>query len=649
MPTGSEILEHEPGDLTCIVEGGIRLSALRARSRSTGSGSRSTRPATRRSPSARSTISPGPLRHRFGTMRDLVLGVTVVLPTGRCELRRQGREERRRLRPRQALLRLARAARLRRAAGAAAASAAGGVAHRRGAGGLAGAAPLAADAERGRLSPKGACMCSSRGRGARSTRRLARSAARRTSRGRGCARCRRRCRAACAGTARTRCSSGPGRASRTSTQAREPRSPLAERALRASAIRWRRMCRPELIADCVHCGFCLPTCPTYFALARGDGLAARAHLPDAGARRRVDRAERHGRRALRPLPRLHGMRDVVPVGRAVRPADRADARLRGAQPPSRRARRARARRRSSPCSRTGGGCGRRCFFRKLPAPGPLAPLKQIAPPWAAPEWPPRASAGRRATRCGAGGLRRERRLRRRERGDGARAARRGLRRARAARAGLLRRAARPCRPARAGRRARARRSSGDLAGVRLHRHERGGLRLAPEGSRRRERRRRLRAAGASRARSGSRCRCASRSRTRAIFATRRASWRAPRAMLDAIPGLERLEPAEQDICCGSAGIYNIVAGGHRRGARRPQGRRRCWRPSRTRTRAAIPAVSSRSRRRCAAPAGRLPAFHPIELVDASIRGLGRRPARRRPPVTRVTGVRDDAGTLSRRV
>jgi len=29
-------------------------------------------------------------------------------------------------------------------------------------------------------------------------------------------------------------------------------------------------------------------------------------------------------------------------------------------------------------------------------------------------------------------------------------------------------------------------------------------------------------------------------------------------MLDAIPGLERLEPAEQDICCGSAGIYNIV-------------------------------------------------------------------------------------------
>src|SRR4029077_10104999 len=33
---------------------------------------------------------------------------------------------------------------------------------------------------------------------------------------------------------------------------------------------------------------------------------------------------------------------------------------------------------------------------------------------------------------------------------------------------------------------------------------------------------------------------------------------APPGMLDAIPDLERFEPAEQDICCGSAGIYNIV-------------------------------------------------------------------------------------------
>src|SRR5438876_6125217 len=28
------------------------------------------------------------------------------------------------------------------------------------------------------------------------------------------------------------------------------------------------------------------------------------------------------------------------------------------------------------------------LFRRLPAPGPLAALKRIAPPWSAPEWPP---------------------------------------------------------------------------------------------------------------------------------------------------------------------------------------------------------------------------------------------------------------------
>ena len=32
----------------------------------------------------------------------------------------------------------------------------------------------------------------------------------------------------------------------------------------------------------------------------------------------------------------------------------------------------------------------------------------------------------------------------------------------------------------------------------------------------------------------------------------------PRAALQAIPGLELLEPAEQELCCGSAGIYNLV-------------------------------------------------------------------------------------------
>src|SRR5206468_6905288 len=33
---------------------------------------------------------------------------------------------------------------------------------------------------------------------------------------------------------------------------------------------------------------------------------------------------------------------------------------------------------------------------------------------------------------------------------------------------------------------------------------------------------------------------------------------APRLMLGHIPELQLLEPREQEICCGSAGIYNIV-------------------------------------------------------------------------------------------
>jgi glycolate oxidase iron-sulfur subunit len=32
---------------------------------------------------------------------------------------------------------------------------------------------------------------------------------------------------------------------------------------------------------------------------------------------------------------------------------------------------------------------------------------------------------------------------------------------------------------------------------------------------------------------------------------------APRRLLEAVPGLELLEPAEQELCCGSAGTYNI--------------------------------------------------------------------------------------------
>ena len=62
----------------------------------------------------------------------------------------------------------------------------------------------------------------------------------------------------------------------------------------------------------------LPDLP---AVGRGDGLPAGPDLPgepDPGR----SRALRQGRRALRPLPGLHGLHDRVPLGRAVRPAHR---------------------------------------------------------------------------------------------------------------------------------------------------------------------------------------------------------------------------------------------------------------------------------------------------------------------------------------
>ena len=82
MQTGSEIVEHEPGDLTCIVEGGIRLSALRAALAEHGQRVSLDPPGDPTLAECLLEDLSGPLRHRFGTMRDLVLGVTVLLPDG---------------------------------------------------------------------------------------------------------------------------------------------------------------------------------------------------------------------------------------------------------------------------------------------------------------------------------------------------------------------------------------------------------------------------------------------------------------------------------------------------------------------------------------------------------------------------------------
>jgi glycolate oxidase iron-sulfur subunit len=105
---------------------------------------------------------------------------------------------------------------------------------------------------------------------------------------------------------------------------------------------------------------------------------------------------------------------------------------------------------------------------------------------------------------------------------------------------------------------------------------------------------------------------------------------ASRTSLQRIPGLEVVEPAEQDICCGSAGIYNIVQAD----AARQLGERKARHVLATGAQVLASANPgclvqlATTLRRLSQP---LPALHPIELVDASIRGVpaGRLRARAR--------------------
>jgi glycolate oxidase iron-sulfur subunit len=94
----------------------------------------------------------------------------------------------------------------------------------------------------------------------------------------------------------------------------------------------------------------------------------------------------------------------------------------------------------------------------------------------------------------------------------------------------------------------------------------------------------------------------------------------PRSLLQAIPGVEVLTPAETVICCGSAGIYNLVQPepAAQLGARKVQN-----------IAALSPDLIATANPGCTlqiAAAARnfgynWPVFHPIELIDASIRGV----------------------------
>jgi glycolate oxidase iron-sulfur subunit len=94
----------------------------------------------------------------------------------------------------------------------------------------------------------------------------------------------------------------------------------------------------------------------------------------------------------------------------------------------------------------------------------------------------------------------------------------------------------------------------------------------------------------------------------------------PRALLTAIPGVELVTPAEFEICCGSAGIYNLVQPkpAAELGARKAKN-----------IAALSPDIIATANPGCTlqiATAARgfgynWPIVHPIELIDASIRGV----------------------------
>ena len=94
----------------------------------------------------------------------------------------------------------------------------------------------------------------------------------------------------------------------------------------------------------------------------------------------------------------------------------------------------------------------------------------------------------------------------------------------------------------------------------------------------------------------------------------------PRALLQAIPGVELVTPAEMDICCGSAGIYNLV---------QPEPAAQLGARKARNIAALSPDLIATGNPGCTlqiAAAARnfgynWPIFHPIQLIDASIRGV----------------------------
>lgn len=96
----------------------------------------------------------------------------------------------------------------------------------------------------------------------------------------------------------------------------------------------------------------------------------------------------------------------------------------------------------------------------------------------------------------------------------------------------------------------------------------------------------------------------------------------PRALLQQIPGLELLEIPEAAICCGSAGIYNLV----QPKAASELGNRKAHliRPLRADTVATgNPGCLLQLQAALERKGKRIPVLHTVQILDASIRGLGK--------------------------
>jgi glycolate oxidase iron-sulfur subunit len=374
----------------------------------------------------------------------------------------------------------------------------------------------------------------------------------------------------------------------------------------------------ELIADCVHCGFCLPTCPTYALWHEEmDSPRGRIHLMDGVLRGTIPLSAtvvEHFDRCLGCVACETACPSGVRYGRLIELARETiehthrrpllDRLVRSgvfAVLPNRRLLRA------------------ALLLERLPAPGPLAPLKQLAPRWRAPAWPPEHLPGdgpRVALVAGCvqsvifGDVNAATaRVLQAEGYDVHVPRSQGCCGALDAHAGRLDHGA-----SRARELAHALRGYDHVvtnaAGCGSHLKEQGVENIVDVSE--------LLAAPPRAERRPLPLRVAFQDSCHLRHAQRLADE--PRTMLDSIPSLERLEPAEQDLCCGSAGTYNIF----QPRAAQELGLRKAAHVLATGPDAFASAnpgclvqVSAALRRE-----GRpLPAFHPIELVDASIRGL----------------------------